>query len=109
MSKTQLRHSASWVVVPTGSNTSTLGCLRLVIKVDKCVGIVLQSTSVGDAPVTVGDVSAVRVRLEDGFHITTDPKVRETFRVANVEHDCKRSSVLLRRVADNNNDRWFLH
>jgi hypothetical protein len=90
--------------------------LRLIIKVDKCIVIVLQSTSVGDAPVTVGDVSAVRVRLDDGFHIITDPKVQETFRVANVEHDCKRSSVLLRRVAcdmardgsfKHNNDRWF--
>ena len=88
----------------------------MIIKVDKCIVIVLQSTSVGDAPVTVGDVSAVRVRLDDGFHIITDPKVQETFRVANVEHDCKRSSALLRRVAcditrdgtfKHNNDRWF--
>ena len=109
----QLGHFIRFV---SSDNARTLGCLRLVIKVDKSVVIVLQSTSVGDAPVTVGGVSAVRVRLNDGFHIITDPKVQETFRVANVEHDCKRSSAILRRVAcdmtrdgsfKHNNDRWF--
>ena len=75
-----------------GQVVQALGCLRVVLRLQHTVVVIIQSALCEQLASSIADFSARRVQLQDSFRLIVNPQVHASFRTASVHHDCVRTA-----------------